>query len=255
MKSKTSGTSSAEKALKILLAFTPHNLETGTLTLSEKLNIHKSTVSRLLHILTEHGFLQQNPATKKYVLGRSAAKIGEAVMKSLNNSIVNIAIPFMIDLSNRMGESIALEVLSGTDIYLAHHIEGQNHIRFSFRSGEHVPLHVAAGAKAILAFCDPTFVNSCLKADLHNYTPNTIVSKKQLFSVLEEIRKTGIAFDKGERYEDVHAIGVPIFNHEGAPVAALVMAAPAFRLTPSYLEETAGLLKQTAEAISKQLFY
>ena len=40
--------SSIEKALIILRAFTPQNHEMGTLELSRKLDMHKSTVSRLL---------------------------------------------------------------------------------------------------------------------------------------------------------------------------------------------------------------
>lgn len=255
MKPKSGGGSSTEKALKILLAFTPHNREMGTLTLSEKLNIHKSTVSRLLHILADYGFLQQNPATKKYLLGRSAAKLGESVKTSLSSSLVNIASPHISKLSAEMGESIALEVLSGTRVYLVHHVEGQNHIRFSFKQGEEVPLHVAAGAKTILAFSETAFVNRCLKSKLHRYTDKTITSKKALFTELEKIRKRGIAFDRGERYEDAYAIGAPIFNHEGAPVAAVIMAGPAFRMTASFLAAAEEPLKNTASAISSQLYY
>ena len=255
MKPKSGGISSVEKALKILLAFTPNNYEMGTLTLSENLNIHKSTVSRLLHILTDYGFLQQNPATKKYLLGRSAAKIGESVMKSLSSNIINIAFPHISKLSSEMGESVALEVLSGTSVYLVHHVEGQNHIRFSFKQGEEVPLHVAAGAKTILAFSDPSFVSSCLKTKLHRYTEKTITSKKALFLELEKIRNRGLAFDRGERYEDTYAIGAPIFNPEGAPLAAVVMAGPAFRFTTSFLAAAEEPLKKTAAAISNELYY
>ena len=255
MKPKSGGGSSTEKALKILLSFTPHNREMGTLALSQKLDIHKSTVSRLLHILTDYGFLQQNPVTKKYRLGRSAAKLGESVKTSLSSSLVNIASPHISKLSAEMGESIALEVLSGTRVYLVHHVEGQNHIRCSFKQGEEVPLHVAAGAKTILAFSDPAFVSRCLKTRLHRYTDKTITSRKAFFSELETIRKRGVGFDRGERYEDAYAIAAPIFSHERVPVAAVIMAGPAFRMTGSFLEAAEEPLKRTAAAISSQLYY
>lgn len=255
MKPKSSKLSSTEKALKILLAFAPDNIEMGTLELSEKLDLHKSTVSRLLHILTTHGFLQQNPATKKYRLGRSAAKVGNAVIKSLNNEIVSIALPYLNTLSSQVGESVALEVLSGTNVVLAHHVEGQQHLRFSFDLGERVPLNVAAGAKSILAFSNPEFVDRCLQKAFQRFNENTVTSKKTYRQLLEEIRKTGIAYDKGERYEDSHAVGTPVFNHERAPVAAVVIAGPAFRMTPAFLEAITPLLKQTAADISQRLHY
>jgi DNA-binding IclR family transcriptional regulator len=247
--------SSTEKALKLLLAFIPYNNEMGTLELSKKLGIHKSTVSRLLHLLTANDFLYQNPETKKYMLGRAIAEMGNAVIKSLDTAIVTIAQPHLNDLCHLVRESVAMEVLTGTNVVLSGQVEGQSHIRFSFKPGEQVPINVAAGAKAILAFCDPDFVDLCIKQKFNRFTANTIVSKKRYKEVLEEVRKTGIAYDNGERFEDSHAIATPIFNHTGIPVAAVVVAGPAFRMTPKFLEEIIVPLKKTATDISKRLFY
>ncbi len=255
MASKTENLSSTEKALSILKAFTPQNNEMGTLELSKKLDIHKSTVSRLLQILSACEFLQQNPETKKYQLGRAAAEIGHAVISSLNNALVNIARPFLAQLSERVSESVALEQLSGTNIILASHVEGRRHIRFSFSLGEQLPINVAAGAKAILAYCSPEFVDRCLKKKFVRFNERTIVSKKQYRELLRQVRATGIAYDKGERYEDTFAVATPIFNHESKPVAAVVIAGPAFRMTPQLLDDTIAPLKQTASEISRRLYY
>ncbi len=255
LKAKPQNLSSTEKALKILLAFSPHNNEMGTLEISKKLGIHKSTVSRLLHLLAANDFLYQNPVSKKYMLGRAIAEMGNIVIKSLNTAIVGIAQPHLNELSNLVGESVALEVLSGTTVLLSGHVEGKSHIRFSFQPGEQVPINVAAGAKAILAYCEEPFVDLCIKKKFHRFTANTIVSKKRFKQVLEEVKKTGIAHDNGERYEDSHALGTPIFNHEGTPVAAVVVAGPAFRMTPKFQAELIVPLKKTAADISRRLFY
>jgi DNA-binding IclR family transcriptional regulator len=255
MKPKPTRLSSTEKALKILMAFAPYNQEMGTLELSEKLNIHKSTVSRLLHLLTANGFLQQNPDNKKYLLGRAVAEIGNAVIKSLDSTIVSIAQPYLNGLSEKVGESVALEVVSGTNIFLAGHVEGHQHIRFSFQLGEQVPINVAAGAKAILAHSTPEFVRQCLKQKFERFNANTIVSKKEYRALLKEVQRTGVAYDHGERFADTHAVATPIFNHQRIPVAAAVIAGPAFRLTPQFLESVVNPLKQTANEISQRLFY
>jgi IclR family acetate operon transcriptional repressor len=245
--------SSTEKALAILMAFTPHNTPMGTLELSHKLGIHKSTVSRLLHLLSDHGFLQQNRDTKKYLLGRSVAEIGNAVLRSLNHEIVATAQPYLNALCETVEESVALEVVSGSDVVLAYHCEGQGHIRFSFQLGERVPLHVAAGAKTILAHSPPEYLDHWLPGRLNRFTANTIVSKKAFRHLLKEVRATGLAYDMGERYEDVRAVAAPILNHEGMAVAAVVIAGPAFRLTRQYLKTAAGPLKQTAADIAQRL--
>jgi DNA-binding IclR family transcriptional regulator len=255
MNLQSNSLSSTEKALKILMAFCPRNLEMGTLELSRKLGFHKSTVSRLLQILTTQGFLQQNLETKKYLLGRSAAEIGNAVINSLNNALVRIATPYLVELCEQVSESVALEQLCGTNVILASHVEGRRHIRFSFLLGEQLPINVAAGAKAILAYCPPELVDTCLKKKFIRFNERTIVSKKQYREVLKEVRKNQIAYDKGERYEDTFAIATPIFNHESMPVAAVVIAGPAFRMTLQFLSDTIEPLKKTAAEISQRLFY
>jgi DNA-binding IclR family transcriptional regulator len=255
MKEKTPTLSSTEKALKILLTFAPKNQEMGTLELSHKLGIHKSTVSRLLHLLTDYDFLTQNPETKKYSLGRSVAEIGNAVIKSVASDMGSIAQPYLKTLSEIVGESVSMEVLNGTEVVLAGHVEGQKHIRFSFNLGEQVAINVTAGAKAILAYCDAELVNQCLKKKFVRFNANTIVSKRAYRAILEEVKATGIAYDRGERYEDSYAIATPIFNHEGKPVAAVVIAGPAFRMTAQFLKDAIGPLKKTAADISQRLFY
>lgn len=253
MKQKTDAMSSIEKAMMILMAFTPHNHETGTLELSKKLGINKSTVSRLLHTLTAQGFLEQNPSTRKYVLGPSAAEIGNAVNNPLGTNIVGIAQPYLGRLCEELGESVALEVLSGNKIFLAHHEEGRHHIRFVFNPGEQVPMHVAAGAKAILAYSDPSLVEECLKRKFIRFTSKTITIEEQFLTELAEVRKTGIAFDRGERFENACAMAAPIFNHDKNAIAAVVMAGPIFRMTPSFLKKSTKPLLGTAKEISRRL--
>lgn len=247
--------SSAEKALNILMAFTPYNNEMGTTDLSIRLGMHKSTTSRLIKLLVATHFLQQNPLTKKYMLGRSAVKIGNATTRSLDSKLLAIAQPCLTELSQQLGESAALEMLSGTNIVLALHVEGPSHIRFNFQQGEQVPINVAAGAKVILSHSDPAFLELCLEQEFERFNENTIVSKEEYRNHLKEIKQTGIAYDRGERYRDTHAMAVPVQNFAGAPKAAVVIAGPAFRLTEDFLQSAIAPLRATAEKIAKQLFF
>ena len=255
MKPKSTIMSSTAKALKILQAFVPHNPEMGTLELSEKLGIHKSTVSRLLHLLTDYDFLKQNPDTKKYQLGRGAGEIGNAANKSLSNNLTTISQSYLNSLCEKVGESVALEMLAGSSIILALHAEGQSHIRFSFQPGEQVPINVTAGAKAILAYSEPPLVDQFLKEKFQRFTSKTIVSKREYRAMLAEVRESGIAFDTGERYEDARAMAAPIFDPDQKPVAAVVIAGPAFRFTEAFVEHAIILMKETAGQISRRLYH
>ncbi len=252
--SKPANSSSAEKALNILLAFAPYNNELGTTDLSKKLGIHKSTTSRLIKLLAGTGFLQQNPLTKKYTLGRSSLKIGNTAARSLDSKLLSVAQPYLNDLSQLTGESVALEMLSGTNIVLSLHVEGPSHIRFNFQQGEQVPINVAAGAKVILSHSEPKLLDLCLQQEFTLFNENTITDKKEYRQLLKKIKRTGIAYDKGERYRDTHAMATPINSPDGGPKAAVVIAGPAFRMTNEFLESAIIPLKETANKITRHLF-
>jgi DNA-binding IclR family transcriptional regulator len=73
-----------------------------------------------------------------------------------------------------------------------------------------MPIHVAAGAKVILSHSAPEFLVICLQQEFERFNDNTIVSKEQYHSLLGESRQTDIACDRRERYQDTHAMAVPI---------------------------------------------
>lgn len=256
LNNKLNNSSSVEKALNILLQFSSFNSELGTKDLSTRLGINKSTTNRLILQLAANNFLQQNPLTKKYMLGPSAIKIGKAATRSLNSRLIAIAQPCLTELSQLTGETTALEILSGVNIVLACQVCGLNHIGFNFHQGEIVPINVAAGAKAILSYCEPDFLNICLQQQqFEKFNENTIVDTASYRRLLKDIKKTGIAYDFGERYLDSNAIAVPIYGPKGPPKAAIVIAGPAFRLNESFFEYVLPHLRETANNISKALFY
>jgi IclR family transcriptional regulator, KDG regulon repressor len=149
MQQKPNTHQSVERALEILKAFTPNNQAMGTVEVSEKVGLHRSTVTRLLQTLTHHGFLQQNSKSKKYSLGRAASEIGRAVTQFLDSNLISIAQPYIDALRDSIGEGVALEVFSGNSTVLAYSARGPCLVQVSFRIGERLPVHVAAGAKAI----------------------------------------------------------------------------------------------------------
>ena len=253
MPQKHLGYSSAQKAIEILLAFVPDNRTLGTLELSRLLGLNKSTVSRLIRVLAHYDLLQQDDTTKKYSLGRSAAFIGKAVQQSLSTRLVSIAQPFTNYLRDTIGESVCLEVMSGDHVYLVAKAVGPPPLSISFK--DRIPIHAAAGAKAILAFSSPEVVERLINRKLPRLTANTITDPDILRTHLMEIRRQGVAFDRGEDNIDVHAVGAPIFNHNGEPIAALCICVPASRMDSYVKSNIISKLKETAAKISDRFFY
>jgi DNA-binding IclR family transcriptional regulator len=255
MTSEISTHRAVEKALDILMVFVPHNPEMGTIELSARMGFHKSTTSRLLHVLAGKGFLQQNAQTKKFQLGPSALAVGSAIKRSLDTNLVHIAKPYMDDLRDSLKETIGLEVFSGTNTVLAYLSEGPHRTNLAGNVGDILSVHAAAGAKAILAFSPPEVRTRVLKGGFPALTPNTITDPKVLQREFQEIRRRGFSFDNEEHDIGTNAIGAPIFNNTGKPVAALVVAGPCQRIKRKFDSPIAVQLKETSAKISKLLYY
>jgi len=246
---------SIDKALTILACFLPYNKEMGTVEISQRLGFHKATVSRILQILTRRGFLSQNSETKKFVLGNTVVQLGRAVNQSVKADLIPIAKPFIDALREELKETVTLEVRSGNSIIMGYIAGGPQLLALAGNIGERVPAHAAAGAKAILAFSTPEVRAVLLSEGLQRFTRNTITEPGAFTQEIERIRKAGIAFDHEEVNEGTTALGAPVFNHEGEPVAAVIVAAPSRRIKRNGNSRMAKALMNTAKRISSCLHY
>jgi DNA-binding IclR family transcriptional regulator len=246
---------SLDRALQILLEFTPSNRLKGLNELSKSTDIHPSTVSRLLHGLSARGFVEQDKNSKKFILGKAVADLGRAFFRSLQDNLVIIARPIIDELSALTKETIALEIWSRNSTILSYRTRAAHMLQVSGEIGSRLPVHTAAGAKAILANSEPDFVDRLLNGELEKYTQNTITDPAHLKLQLNDIRKDGIAFDREEMELGVYAIGAPIFDVRKKPVAGLVLTFPINRLETCNSRENITKLREAAENVSSLLFH
>ncbi|MCX7858171.1 MAG: IclR family transcriptional regulator [Deltaproteobacteria bacterium] len=255
MKHDTLKTTSIEKALAILMEFTNTPHEMGTVELSQKLGYHSATVSRILHILKQKGFLQLNDRTRKFVLGPSAFELGRAVFRSLSGNLIHIAMPYLIDLREEVGETVVLETMSSRGPIVSYIAQGRRSLSVGPNIGDRVPFHVSPGAKAMAAFADQKTIDSILEREMQSFTAHTITDRKSLENQFKEIRQDGVAFCREEMAIGVNAIGAPIFNHDDQAIAAVVIAGLVSRVKCDINSPMVAALKRTAREISAQLFH
>jgi DNA-binding IclR family transcriptional regulator len=244
---------SLERALQILLAFESQNKELGTAELSNSLGIHRSTVNRILKVLAAYEFLEQTPQTKKYSLGQASIRLAGSLKQSLRTNLVQIAKPYVDSLRDRVGETSMIEILVARNWVMAYVAEAPGRIRLIAEIGERMPIHIASGGKAFLAFSSAEVRTMLLGGELARYTKNTITDLKKLERHFKEIRKQGFAFDKGEYEEGFHAVGAPVLNYLNRPVASVSIAGPPQRITGASHSLIVTVLKQTARKISSRL--
>jgi DNA-binding IclR family transcriptional regulator len=245
--------SSVQKALEILMAFAPSGQPMGTLEISRKLDMHKSTVSRLIGVLTYHGFLVQDERSKKYMLGASLAKLGNATNRASTETLLAIAKPHMDKLRDLVDESVALEALTNNEIKVITESHSNSLVRVGFQVNQKTAFNAAVGAKCILAYSSPEFIEQMMTGEFKRYTSKTITNFSIYKKHLAEVRAKGVAFDHGEYDEDVHAIAAPIFASDGTPIAGIVVSMLERKMKKLMDEGLIEQVKKTANAITQEL--
>ena len=242
----------AIRILSLLADGKPHT----PVEVSEGINLSPSTTFRLLTTLSYHNYIKRDERTNQYRLGFACLELAHAYADS--NDLRKVALPELEALRDGVKETVHLAILDNMEIVYLEKLTGLHAIgMMSSRVGGRSPAHCTGVGKVLLAFQKPDLVRSYYKKQgLNRYTDTTIIDLDVLIQELEDIRRRGYAFDKGEHEYEVRCIAAPIFDLSEEVVAALSISGPSARMDP--LEDNDILIqktKQTALDISRQLGY
>ena len=205
--------------------------------LARQLNLPKSTVQRIVAALDRENFVIAATPQSGVRLGPALSRIA----RSVRFGLVEVAHPSLEELAARTGETVDLAILKGSEAIFIDHIEGQQRLRAVSALGVSFPLHCSANGKAMLSILGDEAIERLKKRfKLTRFTPNSIVSWKELEEQIEETRRTGIAYDIEEHTLGMCAVGVPILGPEGE-IAAISVPTPSVRFEEKREELEAAL--------------
>ncbi len=212
--------------------------------------LHPSTAHRILAAMTAARFVERQDAGT-YRLGIRLLELGSIVKSRI--SLREVALPFMQELHERIGEAINLGARHDDEIvYLERTSSGRALVRVVYLVGGRAPLHLTSLGKLFLAAEGPQKVRDYAKrTGLPGKTPKSLTSLPALEKELDKVRRHGIAFDDEEAELGLKCVAAPIHDEDGKVIAALSVSAPADRHDP----EWATLVRQTADAVSGALGY
>lgn len=214
---------SLQRGLAILAAFTPEHPLLGVADLAAKLSMTRSTVHRYISTLESMRYLVQDKVTRKYRLGVRVLDLGLAVLNSME--LREIARPFMEELCERSGHTVNMAVLDGQDIVYVERVRSRSGIDLHLFVGSRLPIYCTSMGKVLLAYLPDDEVNSILATvELLALGPKTITSREELIADLEGVRRRGVAVNDEELARGLRSIAAPVFGQNGAVVAAVNMA-------------------------------
>ncbi|NOZ73238.1 MAG: IclR family transcriptional regulator [Chloroflexi bacterium] len=250
---QTKPVQSLQRAITILRSFSEAEPELSVGELSQRLGLHKSTVSRILATLERERLVGRNPETGKYHLGLGMVSLAGVALGRLD--VRAVAQPYLNHLVEITQETVNVVVIEGKEGVNIARAASPKSIRYVGWIGRRIPLHCTAPGLILLAFMPFSESEMFLQEKLRKYTEHTLTSPPELRDRLQLIRKQGYAIVHEEFEEGYSGIASPIFNHQGEVTAAISITGPTFRLEPGQIEAFIEPLTETAFAISRELGY
>ncbi len=246
--------STVSRTLKILEAFDAKTPALRLTDIATKVNLHKSTVYRLLSFLVSENYLEFDAVSKKYRLGYKFLILASVVLNDLD--ITDISKPIMRELVETTGQTANLAVLDRDAVIYIAKVEPSSSIRISTRVGARVPAHCTALGKVLLANVSENNLDKILsKMKLPRFTNSTITDKESLKRELNEIKVKGYAIDHEEFLDGLVCVAYPIFDYKSDGIAAISISGPVTVFKDEQIREWIKLLKLSSQSISKQLGY
>ncbi len=247
----TPGTQSVARTLAILECFLSAR-DLGVTEIAERADLTPSTAHRIVRSLVAHGYLEQNPATDRYHLGRSAIVLGQVAR---NHRGLDRALPLLERLGAETGESVNMGLLDRHEVVVVLRVESTQPLRFDQPVGSRIPVHCSSMGKALLAFGpDGTPATDSLAGiELEPVTARTITDHAVLREQLDDVRERGYSTDDEESILGVSCVGAPILDGRGRAIAALAIQAPTARMPADRMAELGPRAAQIARAIGAEI--
>lgn len=243
---------SVDRAAALLVCLADADGSASVTDLSHSLDLHKSTVSRLLSTLERRGLVEQDRESGHFRLGVGIIRLAQSAERTLD--LRTIALSEMEALAKTTHETVSLEVFDGVGAAVAIcQIDGPNLTPMPDITGRPVAMHAIASGKVLLASLPERTVLAIARRGLVRYTPRTITDPRALLEELATIRKRGYAVAIGEWDERITAAAVPICDARGSVIATVVVWGASARVTPGTLPSLVTAARDAAQLISTKL--
>jgi IclR family transcriptional regulator, acetate operon repressor len=240
---------SVDNALRILQALR----DSGRLRVSDiaaELGIARSTAHRLLSMLVYRDFAIRSD-DHSYLPGPalSAPPLHGEPMARLRAQLR----PYMEALRDSVRETVNLQVRLGAQTRFIYTVESGQVLRVGDRQGTIMPAWVTSGGKALLAELPDAQLAALLRRAAGRPPAGlTDPGRRSLIGELQRVREQGWAENIEQSESGLCAVGMCVRDASGTAVAALSVAAPAARYSPSVAKSRVRELTATVSAVAAE---
>ena len=219
------------KGLSVLKEIISYGKPITANELCVRLQIDKSTMSRVITTLNDEGFITYLKDSKEII---PTDVLENTTRNTKIDLIVRKTKALLEDIYFHTGECSYIAIFDDYNVLYLNQIDNSNRVLKTRNSiGLHAPLHTNALGKAILAYGNYDLD----KVKLNEYTRNTITTIDNLTAHLDEVRTRGYSTDNEEYEYGLRCVAVPLFNKEGILIASVGISGSSARLSLEKLDE------------------
>jgi DNA-binding IclR family transcriptional regulator len=264
MASASAGAPAARHTLRILTFLAAQRGPVPAATVATALELPRSTVYRLLGVLTELGFVLHYPEARRYGIGLAAFELSSGFARQ--EPLTRLGRPILAALVDRIGESAHLAVLHGRDVIYLVEERAPRRPALVTDVGVRLPSHLTASGRALLATL-PLPQLRALFPDASAFVqrgdgdqagtgarPATNVSTyRELSRLLVDVRSQGYAAEDGDVTEGLASVAVAVRDHSGWPAAGIAVTFSRARVPPERWPELAAAVEQAALELGRRI--
>lgn len=247
-----SGAQSVERAFAVLKEISAASVKGVTVAdIAARLRLNRTTVHRLLKCMLSQGAVRNVDARARYVLGPLAYELGLSAREQLD--LHGLFSPAVSAMAEKTGDTCFLMMRSGNEAVCIDRKLGSYPVKtLVVDVGTHRPLGVGAGSLAILSALPEEDVRRIIR-DAADRLPAYGITAGAVTKSVRIAQKAGYVSSIVHGVDGVIAVGVPILEPSGNPVAALSIAAIAKRMGKTRQAEVVALLRVETARLQKLL--
>jgi DNA-binding IclR family transcriptional regulator len=215
---------------------------------ARRLGLRWATAHRILTYLTKMGYLDRDPATRKYSVGVRSYSLGSSYLARL--PLHHVCQPYLEEAATAACATAQLVERDHRQSVVLSVVKAPRHQVPETTIGCNFPLHCGSKGHVLLAHADPAFVDDYLSRPLQSLTPWTVVDPDVLQARFAEIRGRGYAVTDRDVRVFSSSVAAPVVDADGEVVASVTLVVDPAGLR-SRQPQLLDAVRRTAEGVSR----
>lgn len=221
---------SLAKGLALLQCFGRGSPSLSLTEMAERMGWNKGSAYRFAFTLQQLGYLDQDPASKRYRPSVKVLDLGFAALSSLG--LTERAQSYLEALFHETGQPVHIAVLDGSDIVYVARRADRSLTTIDLYVGARLPAYCTSMGKVLLAYRPWDEVRRLMRGvPMTRHTANTVTTLERLRRDLEKIRRDGFGITDQELELGVRSVAAPIRDASGQVIAAVNVSTLAVRVS------------------------